>query len=273
MGTLDETAKVPVRPQALMLGFMGLYMRGRHVAVYTGSLIDVFSRVGVSEEAVRSTVARMANRGLLSRHRGGRKVYVGLTDEADALLEDGHRRVAMGAVDQDWDGSWTWVAFSLPDDRRSQRHDLRSRLVWAGFGPLQGGLWIAPGRKDLADVIGDADLDGRVHVLVGTADPTDAYEMIRSAFDVEGIADRYQSFLDRWSGSAVDDDLPDDLARQLLLHNDWLQLIRQDPRLPAQHLPADWPAVPAERLFRQLAAELEPRASAVAASFVESLPV
>jgi phenylacetic acid degradation operon negative regulatory protein len=213
----------------------------------------------------------MAKRGLLSRHRQGRKVYVGLTDEADALLEDGHRRVEMGAVDQDWDGLWTWVAFSLPDDRRNERHDLRSRLVWAGFGPLQGGLWISPGRKDIAGVIGASDLDGRVHVLVGTADPADASEMIRSAFDVEGIADRYQSFLDRWQVEGADES-PDELARQLLLHNDWLQLIRQDPRLPAQHLPADWPAIPAERLFRRLAAELGPRAATVAATIIETIP-
>ena len=34
-------------------------------------------------------------------------------------------------------------------------------------------------------------------------------------------------------------DAPDDLARQLLLHTEWLQLVRQDPRLPAEHLPED----------------------------------
>jgi phenylacetic acid degradation operon negative regulatory protein len=95
--------------------------------------------------------------------------------------------------------------------------------------------------------------------------------MIRSAFDVEGVADRYQSFLDHWQVEGTDES-PDELARQLLLHNDWLQLIRQDPRLPAQHLPADWPAIPAERLFRRLAAEMGPRASTVAATIIETIP-
>ena len=33
-------------------------------------------------------------------------------------------------------------------------------------------------------------------------------------------------------------DAPDDLARQLRLHAEWRQLIRKDPRLPAEHLPA-----------------------------------
>jgi len=43
------------------------------------------------------------------------------------------------------------------------------------------------------------------------------------------------------------------LVRQLLLHTDWLDQIRQDPHLPAEHLPEDWPAADAEALFRELA--------------------
>jgi phenylacetic acid degradation operon negative regulatory protein len=44
----------------------------------------------------------------------------------------------------------------------------------------------------------------------------------------------------------------DPLAVQLLLASDWLQVIRVDPRLPAGHLPADWPAAKAESLFVEL---------------------
>jgi phenylacetic acid degradation operon negative regulatory protein len=43
-------------------------------------------------------------------------------------------------------------------------------------------------------------------------------------------------------------------------------VIRSDPRLPVQHLPADWPAEPAQRLFRALYAELDPRARAAVAA-------
>jgi hypothetical protein len=51
-------------------------------------------------------------------------------------------------------------------------------------------------------------------------------------------------------------DAPDDLARQLRLHAEWRQLIRKDPRLPAEHLPAGWPAIHAERLFGQYGGRL-----------------
>jgi hypothetical protein len=45
-----------------------------------------------------------------------------------------------------WDGRWTLLSFTLPEFWQRQRHELRTRLLWAGFGPLQGGLWIAPRR-------------------------------------------------------------------------------------------------------------------------------
>jgi phenylacetic acid degradation operon negative regulatory protein len=240
----------------MMLSFLGLYLRAREVAVSTGSLIEVFRRGGVGEEAVRSTVTRMVQRDLLGRHRQGRKLYVGLTPRSSEVLADGHRRMwEEGAVNRSWDGTWTVVAFTLPDERRSDRHELRSKLHWAGFGPLQGGLWIAAGHRDVASVLGSLDLDGHLVVLGGeTLAPTEPGEIVARGFDTTEIARGYDEFLAHWADPAEPGaGLPDDLARQLLLHTDWLSSVRRDPHLPAQHLPADWPAIRAERVFRSLA--------------------
>ena len=138
------------RPQSLMLSFFGIHVLGTGTAVGTGGLIEVFGRVGVGEEAVRSTLTRMVGRGLLERHRVGRKTYFGLTERAASVLQDGYERIwHTGAVNRDWDGTWTLVGYSLPEAWRRERHDLRSRLVWGGFGLLQNGLWVAPGAVDV----------------------------------------------------------------------------------------------------------------------------
>ena len=247
-----------MRPQSVMLSFLGLYLRAREVAVSTGSLIEVFRRVGVGEEALRSTVTRMVQRDLLARHRQGRKLYVGLTPRSAEVLAEGHRRMwEEGAVNRSWDGTWTVVAFTLPDERRNDRHELRSKLHWEGFGPLQGGLWVAAGRRDVAAALGSLDLDGRLVVLGGeTLAPTTPEEIVARAFATAEIAREYDEFLAHWSGPAEPGaHLPDTLARQLLLHTDWLNAVRRDPHLPAQHLPDDWPAIRAERVFRSLAEE------------------
>jgi phenylacetic acid degradation operon negative regulatory protein len=256
------------RPQPLLLTFFGGYLLGRGVHVATSAVIDVLDRVGVSEHATRSTLSRMARRDLLRRVRQGRKVYLGLTPRSREVLHDGEVRIwRTEAVHDGWDGTWTLLSFTLPDSWQRQRHELRSRLLWAGFGPLQGGLWIAPSPVDFT-VIG-AGLEAAAHVKVFAAralPPTDVDALVRDAWDLDAIAGRYQGFLDRWSDARRRPELPDALAAQLVLQTEWLQVIRRDPRLPAQHLPPGWPAEPAWRLFRALYAELDPRArEAVAA--------
>jgi phenylacetic acid degradation operon negative regulatory protein len=256
------------RPQPLLLAFFGGYLLGRGVHVATSAVIDVLDRVGVSEHATRSTLSRMARRDLLRRVRRGRKVYLGLTPRSREVLHDGDVRVwRTAAVHDGWDGTWTLLSFSLPDSWQRQRHELRSRLLWAGFGPLQGGLWIAPSPVDFA-VIG-ADLEAAAHVKVFEAralPPTDVDALVRDAWDLDAIAGRYRGFLDRWSDPRRRPGFPDALATQLVLQTEWLQVIRRDPRLPAQHLPAGWPAERAWRLFRALYAELDPQARASAAA-------
>jgi phenylacetic acid degradation operon negative regulatory protein len=124
-----------LRPQSLMLTVLGNYVLGRDIAVFSGSFIDLFARLGVREHAVRSTLTRMVSRDLLSRHRQGRRMHFGLTPRSEEILLDGERRVwRYGAVNTDWDGRWTVLAFSMPESWQRVRHDLRARLTWAGFG-------------------------------------------------------------------------------------------------------------------------------------------
>lgn len=252
------------RPQSLMLTFFGIHVLGRDLAVSSGSVIDALGRVGVTEEAVRSTLTRMVGRGLLERHRQGRKMYFALTPRAVSVLQDGHDRVwRRGAANLDWDGQWTLVGFSLPEAWRRERHDLRSRLTWGGFGPLQNGLWVAPGSVDVAALLDDLGLDAYLRVFRGTVlKPTEVPTILETAFDTAAIAAEYHAFLRRWSGPGAGG--ADPLGSQLLLHTDWLELVRSDPHLPAEHLPSDWPAIGAEEVFHALAEEWEGEARAEA---------
>lgn len=96
-----------------MLTFFGIHALGRDLALSASSLIEVFGQAGITEDAVRSTLTRMVKRGLLERHRRGRKTYFGPTARATRVLRDGHDRIwRTGAVNRDWDGTWTLVGFS-----------------------------------------------------------------------------------------------------------------------------------------------------------------
>lgn len=268
----DSPAGHQLRPQSLLLAFFGDHvLEEGPLCVYSGSIIDVLGRAGVGEQAVRSTLTRMVNRGLLQRRRQGRRMYFGLTPHATQILDNGRRRVwHTSAVNDDWDGTWTLFGFSLPEAWQRQRHDLRSRLTWAGFGPLYSGLWIAPGDVDTSGIVAELGIAAHVKIFHASADAaTDVDVMIRDTWDLRTIAARYTAFEERWTAH-LGDPSGDPLAIHLRLVAEWLGTIRTDPRLPARHLPPNWPARSAERTFRIIAEQTGEPARRVAAELLET---
>lgn len=272
----DHLALEPgLRPESLLLTFFGAHVLGRPLMVASASVLDVMDRVGVSPHATRSALARMVKKGLLVSERQGRPVYFGLTPRSEEVLNDGAVRIwRSGAVNRHWDGRWTLLSFSLPESWQRQRHELRSRLLWAGFGPLQGGLWVAPAMIDVERLLDG--LEAARHVRAFFASPangTDLAAMVADAWDLPLMAGRYETFIERWDGGAAVHGSTDPLGRQLALQAEWLRAIRTDPRLPVELLPAPWPAERAQELFHRLHAEVEGQARATAAQLLHTIPV
>jgi phenylacetic acid degradation operon negative regulatory protein len=201
-------------------------------------------------------------------------MYFGLTARSVDILRDGGQRIwKTGVVNRDWDGSWTLLGFSLPESWQRQRHDLRSQLTWAGFGRLQGGLWIAPGHVTVDRIVADLGLGAHVRVFRAHADQlTDTRQMINDAYDLGQLAAGYRTFLNRWDSSPTAPFPHDPLAAHLSLVTEWLQTIRQDPRLPVQHLPDNWPAVPAQQAFHHIEAHLDQPARTLAIPLLHTIP-
>ncbi|MFJ4283103.1 PaaX family transcriptional regulator C-terminal domain-containing protein [Streptomyces massasporeus] len=269
------TGEESLRPQSLMLTFLGDQVLGRDVCVYSGSVIDVFGRAGIGEQATRSTLSRMVGRDLLRRQREGRRMYFGLTERSEAVLRDGEQRIwQTGAVNRHWDGTWTLLGFSLPESWQRRRHDLRSRLTWSGFGPLFNGLWIAPGEVDVSALVAELGLSAHVKVFRAHADTgTDIGQMIEETWELSDLAGRYEGFVRRWQ--PWEDDLPDAgdaLVLRLRLQTEWLQIVRRDPRLPVGHLPDDWPAEQAEKTFRTVHERLSPLAHEASERLLDLVP-
>ncbi|MFD7709629.1 PaaX family transcriptional regulator C-terminal domain-containing protein [Streptomyces sp. NPDC059786] len=264
------------RPQSLVLAFFGNHvLDAGHRCVYSGSIIDVLGRAGVGEQAVRSTLSRMVKRGLLLRQRQGRRVYFGLTAQARRVLAEGRRRIwDEDAVNADWDGTWTLLGFSLPEAWQRQRHSLRSRLLWSGFGPLYSGLWIAPGEIEVGGILAGLGLTGHAKVFhARAADATDIAAMVRESWDLDGIAARYTGFGQRWGACAGrGEGAGDAIVVRLRLVTEWLDVIRTDPRLPLRHLPGDWPARSAQGVFRAVADVTAGPARRMAESLVDTVP-
>ena len=243
----------PLRPQSVVFTLLAEHLLGHRRALFSGSFIEALGRVGIGEHATRSTLDRMARRGLLARLRSGRKVYYRMTPRCIAILEDGRTRIwQTGAVNDKAPRTWTLLTFSMPESIRSKRHDLRARLTWAGFGPLQHGAWLAPSEVDVQPIVEQLGLDAHVRAFhMRPAPPTDAAEVIASTFDLDALAAGYRAFLARWKQPRARL-AADPLALTLRLSTEWLRIIRDDPRVPLPLLPTGWPAIAAQQLFREL---------------------
>lgn len=259
-----------MRPETLLLTLFGDHVLDRGTAVSTGGVLAVLGRLGIGEHTTRATLARMSRRGLLRTVRRGRQAFLALTEHGTAVLRDGQRRLDGDVVEHHWDGRWTLLTFSVPETRRADRHALRTRLDWFGFGMLRSGLWVSPSATDIAPALAELDLLEHAEVFRAEAFMwTDPTRVAREAWNLAEIATGYDEFLRRWADGAVDD--LDDLSRRVQLGAEWLLLIRRDPVLPLALLPEGWPGVPAAALFRTLRQQWACPAGKLAAELLESI--
>jgi phenylacetic acid degradation operon negative regulatory protein len=271
-GTNDQDGWL--RPQSVVFALLAEHVLDRDLAVFSGSLVEVLGRVGITEHATRSTLSRMGRRGLLERERRGRKIYFRMSARCIAILEDGRRRIwETGAVNTSSEGNWTLLTFSLPEAWRRKRYDLRSRLTWAGFGPLQNGVWLAPTEIDVRPIVKELELDGHVRAFhLHTAPPTDPASVIRETFDLDAVAKRYRGFIDSFEHLEAGD-VTDALVLTLRLSTQWLRIIRHDPRVPVHLLPESWPAIKAQQLYRSLHVSHRAAAEALAKELLDTVPL
>ncbi|MFV2178932.1 PaaX family transcriptional regulator C-terminal domain-containing protein [Actinomadura sp. LOL_016] len=262
-----ETGPRPRRraPQQLLLSFLGSMVLDRgHPPIGSRVFLHLLGDLGVAEAAGRATLARMARKGLLHRVREGRTARFTLTPRAERLLREATARVRSAEPFTPPGDAWTLLSYSMPESRRDLRHQIRARLIWAGFGGLRDGLWIAPGRVDIATIFDGPEFAG----LAGLADAfhsvpaasTDVPKLLRRAWDVPAIRAEHDAFISTWTADRARAGRP--LTRLTLLGADWLQLLRTDPGLPAAHLADDWPAAVSAALYRERYDALEPEAFA-----------
>lgn len=253
---------------SLVLDVYGAYVRELGGWIAIADLITLLAELGADAQAVRTAVSRFTQRGLLARRKVRGRVGYELTAAARRILAEGDERIFERTTPTSAADGWVLVAFSLPEPQRAERHQLRSRLTWLGFGSLGGGVWIAPRRvlPRTLEAVTDLGLEDAVDVF------TASYEAFRPeahlfarCWDPPAIAAAYERFLAASAPvqlppeGAVPDPLRAFVDYTLVLH-EWRKLPHVDPGLPRELLPDDWIGTTAAERFAQLRSRLEPAA-------------
>jgi phenylacetic acid degradation operon negative regulatory protein len=232
---------------------LGEYVLPAGEPVWTGTLVAVLGLFGIAEKAARQALARTAAEGWIASSKHGRLARWQLTQSGRRLLSEGAQRIyTFGQDGPAWDGRWL-IVLVLASDRSSQaRHRIRTRLTWAGFGALPGGVWISPdpGRESEAD-----------HILeeLGLASAAMSFtarygsigvqqDIVARAWDLSAVEARYEDFIAEFSELRPVTDAETLTAQTLLVH-EWRRFPFLDPRLPRALLPAGWPGADAAALF------------------------
>ena len=263
-GTDLPRAQAGPQPQYLLLLLLADYWRTRE-PLPSQALVRLLADFDVSEASARAAIGRLTRRGHLELTRDGRRTCYRLTESTDTELAGGLRRTLAFGERRDWDGRWTVVLFSVPEDRRDVRHSLRARLRWLGFAPLHDGSWVTPNplQAEATAVLAELAVDSAV---VLTALDESPRGRLLSAWDLESVAEAYLEFLRHFGpletqvtagslGSAQA------LRARTTLMEAWRNFRTRDPGLPGELLPEGWPQAAARQLFIGLYNGLGPLAA------------
>jgi phenylacetic acid degradation operon negative regulatory protein len=262
------------KPRALIVTIYGLYARDEAGWLSIAALIRLMAELGVDEPAVRSSISRLKQRGLLEQRQVRGMAGYGLSEHGRIVLAEGDRRIFTQPRSATADG-WLLAVFSVPEQERSKRHALRSRLTWLGFGTVSSGVWIAPGQLagEVREVLAGDGLSGYVSLFTASYLAFgDVAGQVRRWWDLDRLELLYQSFIDAaapvltcWQG-IEDPAAGRAFADYVRVLTAWRRLPFLDPGLPAELLPADWHGTRAAELFDAISQRLAgPAAAHVAA--------
>src|ERR671925_660134 len=129
----------------MIITLYGDYLRHVGGSIQIGTLVQLLSNFGVSNQAIRSAVSRMKRNGMLRVERKGSRSLYSMTAKSAKTIEEGAVRIfQFPSHGKTWDGEWHLITYSIPESDREARDHLRQELGWMGFGMLTNALWISP---------------------------------------------------------------------------------------------------------------------------------
>ena len=239
-------------PRSAMLTLYGDYVRHRGGEIGIGSLIKLLGHFGLSEQSIRSAVSRMCRAGLLKVRRDGLRSYYSLTEDGFSLLDKGAQRI-FERRKNNWDGTWSTVAYFIPEEKREARDRLRQELRWMGYGPLSVATWISPHdlSKEVEEIVEKLQIKEYVQIFQAKHQGlTDDKSIIARCWDLDRIHKKYAGFIAEHHPKLEDHlgrlqagqpvEPSECFVERFELIDEYRRLPFFDPDLPEELLPQNW---------------------------------
>jgi phenylacetic acid degradation operon negative regulatory protein len=252
-----------MKPRSLMFTLFGEYIRHYGDEVWMGSLIKMMAYFNISESSLRGAVLRMVNQGFLNVRKIGNKSYASLTEKGRRRMDDGITRI-YSARNLVWDGQWRVLIYSIPENRRELRNQIRKELNWTGFGVISHSTWASPNplEDQVMEMARTYDLDDCM-ILFKTSSIVSHTneEIIDKGWNLKEIEKEYDIFIEKYeeitsnlNKEIWEESLSEEycfVIRTTLVH-EYRKFLFVDPGLPIDLLPENWNGLKARELFINL---------------------
>lgn len=258
--------------QSMIFTLYGDYIRHYGSKIWIGSLIQLLNVFDHNEQAVRVAMSRMFKQGWVQSEKIGNKSYYYLTQQGLTRIDEAGNRI-FKIKPHSWDGKWRILIYSIPEEKRHLRDELRKELIWSGFGSFSNSVWITPNNleKEVQLIIEKYEIQEYVDFFVSEyIGPHSADSIVQRSWALEETDERYKDFIKKYSEiyiihqSMIKKNQMSDaecfVARTNLVH-EYRKSLFVDPGLPEELLPQVWSGSHASILFSQYYKLLAPAAS------------
>ncbi|NME04506.1 phenylacetic acid degradation operon negative regulatory protein PaaX [Psychrobacillus sp. BL-248-WT-3] len=258
--------------QSMIFTVYGDYIRHYGNKIWIGSLIRLLKEFGHNEQSVRVAVSRMMKQGWLESEKQGNKSYYFLTHRGKVRMEEAANRI-FKLMPNEWDGKWRMLMYTIPEEKRQIRDELRKELLWSGFGSFSSGCWISPNNleKEVKFLIDKYETHEYVDFFVSDyKGPKENQALVEKSWPLTEIEAKYKEFIAAYSHqyivhqSMINDNKmssADCFVERTRLVHEYRKFLFIDPGLPKELLPEIWNGNHAALLFEQYYKLLAPLAS------------
>ncbi|WP_077324480.1 phenylacetic acid degradation operon negative regulatory protein PaaX [Virgibacillus siamensis] len=246
--------------RSMIFTLYGDYIRHHGNVIWIGSLIRLLKEFGHNEMSVRAAISRMNKQGWIQSEKIGNKSYYSLTERGKARMEEASKRIYK-SKSPSWDGMWRMLVYTIPENKRHLRDELRKELVWSGFGLLSNSCWITPNplEDQINRLVEKYEIADYVSFFRSTYEGMSTnQELVTKCWDIDDVNDRYSEFIRDYSQRYVIDkpkiekgEISDGscFVKAAMLVHQYRKFLFIDPNLPGELLPEKWLGDSAASLF------------------------
>lgn len=258
--------------RSMIFTLYGDYIRHYGNKIWIGSLIKLLNEFGHNDQAVRAAISRMSKQGWVESEKQGNKSFYYLSSDGVRRIEEAAGRI-FKLKPEKWDGKWSILMYTIPEEIRNIRDELRKELVWSGFGTFSNSCWVSPNTldKQVTDLIRKYKIEEYVDYFVADyKGPHENKRLIEKSWDLHDINDKYQLFISEYSQKYIIDKnkiqkgemtFAECFVERTKLVHEYRKFLFVDPGLPEELLPKKWLGGHAASLFSDYYRELAEPAS------------